>query len=205
MSLIFAIILTLPVLTNSRSIPPIINLRVFSRRPLTKQRKNDDRIKSPKDMIEFSRNATFKLCISCLECYREQDDDEESTIPLNEIISQIPPSIAITPSSVEDLVLIPRESEDTFDSDKDCDLPFCDNSVIFSNPLFDANDDFTSSDDESLPEEDVPKENFKIYSNPLFEFDEEYISSDINPLYNKVLEDIENKGPLMFLTEMSRL
>ncbi|GJS50416.1 ribonuclease H-like domain-containing protein [Tanacetum coccineum] len=47
-------------------------------------------------------------------------------------------------------------------------------------------------DDEFLPEEDVPKENFKIYSNPLFEFDDEYISSDVNPL-NEVLDDIENK------------
>ncbi|GJZ11303.1 hypothetical protein Tco_0546062 [Tanacetum coccineum] len=96
-------------------------------------------------------------------------------------------------SSVEDLFPIPGESEDTSDSDKECDLPFCNNSVTFSNPLFDANDDFTSSDDESLPEEDVQEENFKIYSNPLFEFDEEYISSDINPLYNEVLEDIESK------------
>ncbi|GKE03737.1 hypothetical protein Tco_1395755 [Tanacetum coccineum] len=68
-----------------------------------------------------------------------------------------------------------------------------DNSVTFSNLLFDLNDDFTSSDDESLLEEDVPKENFKIYSNPLFEFDDEYISSGINPLFNEVLEDIENK------------
>ncbi|GJT40616.1 hypothetical protein Tco_0940481 [Tanacetum coccineum] len=49
------------------------------------------------------------------------------------------------------------------------------------------------SDDESLPEEDVPKENFKIYSSPLFEFNDEYISSDVNPLFNKVLEDIESK------------
>ncbi|GKB43153.1 hypothetical protein Tco_0888095 [Tanacetum coccineum] len=88
---------------------------------------------------------------------------------------------------------IPRESEDTSDSDKECDLLFCDNFVTFSNPLFDANDDFTSSDDELLPKEDVPEENFKIYSNPIFEFDEEYISSDINPLYNEVLEDIESK------------
>ncbi|GKD71419.1 hypothetical protein Tco_1325509 [Tanacetum coccineum] len=67
------------------------------------------------------------------------------------------------------------------------------NSVTFSNPLSDFNDDFTSSDDESLPEEDVPKENFKIYSNPLFEFDKEYIFSGINPLFNEVLEDIDNK------------
>ncbi|GJU29562.1 hypothetical protein Tco_1173151 [Tanacetum coccineum] len=106
-------------------------------------------------------------------------------------------------SSVEDLVPIPSESEDTSDNDSECDLPFCDDSppldvlggnfVTFSNPLFDANDDFTSSDDESLPEEDVQEENFKIYSNPLFEFDDKYISSDVNPLFNEVLEDIENK------------
>ncbi|GKA75161.1 hypothetical protein Tco_0781539 [Tanacetum coccineum] len=96
-------------------------------------------------------------------------------------------------SSVEDLVPIPSESEDTSDNDSECDLPSCDNPVIFSNPLFDSNDAFTSSDDESLPEEDVPKENFKIYSNPLFEFDDEYISSDVNPLFNKVLENIKSK------------
>nr|GEU48719.1 hypothetical protein [Tanacetum cinerariifolium] len=31
------------------------------------------------------------------------------------------------------------------------------------------------------------------YSNPLFEFDDEYISSDVNPLFDEVLENIENK------------
>ncbi|GJS49280.1 hypothetical protein Tco_0599401 [Tanacetum coccineum] len=181
------------------------------------------------DMIE-SKNELLKTMQSLGEILREQ----ESTILLNEIISQIPPSIAITPilptmepedslimggenlstipekesdevvkSRVEDLVLIPSESEDTSDNDSECDLPFCDNSppldilggnyVTFSNPLFDANDDFTSSDDESLPEEDVPEENFKIYSNPLFDFNDEYILSDVNPLFNEVLEDIESK------------
>ncbi|GJX68863.1 reverse transcriptase domain-containing protein [Tanacetum coccineum] len=61
-------------------------------------------------------------------------------------------------SSVEDLVPIPRESEDTSDNDKECDLPFYDNFVT----LFDLNDDFTSSDDESFPKEDVQEENFKF-------------------------------------------
>ncbi|GJR95840.1 hypothetical protein Tco_0268014, partial [Tanacetum coccineum] len=83
-----------------------------------------------------------------------------------------------------------------------CDLPSSDDfspisifeekSVTFSNPLFDSNDDFTSSDNESLSDEDVP-EDVKIYSNPLFEFDDEYISSDVNPLFDEVLEDIECK------------
>ncbi|GJR37413.1 hypothetical protein Tco_1213097 [Tanacetum coccineum] len=166
--------------------------------------------------------------------FYDYEDDEERTIPLNEIVSQIPPSIAITPvlpimepedslsmgdehlsiipekksykfikSSVEELVLIPSESEDTSKSDSECKLPSCDDFspiniskekfVNFSNPLFDSNDDFTSSDDESLSDEDILEDNMKIYSNPLFEFDNEYISSDVNPLFDKVLEDIECK------------
>ncbi|GKE72036.1 hypothetical protein Tco_1530108 [Tanacetum coccineum] len=55
--------------------------------------------------------------------------------------------------------------------------------------------DYTSSDDESYSEEDVPVENFKIYSNPLLEFDEEIFSSEINPLYNEVLEDLDSIPP----------
>ncbi|GJU21877.1 hypothetical protein Tco_1155219 [Tanacetum coccineum] len=137
-------------------------------------------------------------------CYDDDDDYDykESTIPLNEIISQIPSSIAITPilltlepedslimgneelntipekesdevikSSVENLVPIPSESEDTSESDSDCDLP---------------------SDDESLSDEDVLEDNVKIYSNPLFEFDDVYISSDVNPIFDEVLENIES-------------
>nr|GEX76801.1 reverse transcriptase domain-containing protein [Tanacetum cinerariifolium] len=65
--------------------------------------------------------------------------------------------------------------------------------VTFSNPLFNSNDDFTSSNDESLSDEDVSKDNFKIYSNSLFEFDDEYISSDVNPLFDEVLKDIKCK------------
>ncbi|GKC43872.1 hypothetical protein Tco_1061594, partial [Tanacetum coccineum] len=70
---------------------------------------------------------------------------------------------------------------------------FEEKSMTFSNPLFDSNDDFTSSDNESLSDEDVPEDNFKIYSNPLFEFDDVYISSDVNPLFDEVLEYIESK------------
>ncbi|GKE86529.1 hypothetical protein Tco_1560271, partial [Tanacetum coccineum] len=166
--------------------------------------------------------------------YFYDDDNEESSIPLRDIISKLPPSIAITSglptlepedslimgdeelstipekesdefikSGVEDLVLIPNESEDTSESDSDCDLLSCDDvspinvyeekSVTFSNPLFDSNDDATSSDDKSLFDKDVLEDNMKIYSNPLFEFDDEYISSDVNPLFDEVLEDIECK------------
>ncbi|GJV79519.1 hypothetical protein Tco_1515389 [Tanacetum coccineum] len=105
-------------------------------------------------------------------------------------------------SSVKNLNLAPSESEDLSDYVSECDFPFCDNSLnfnndseIFSNPLFDSNDNYTSSDDESSSEEDVSVENFKIYSNPLLEFDEEIFSSEINPLYNEVLEDLDSIPP----------
>ncbi|GKA76529.1 hypothetical protein Tco_0782990 [Tanacetum coccineum] len=65
--------------------------------------------------------------------------------------------------------------------------------MIFSNPLFGFNDDFTSSDDESFLKEDVQEENFQNYSNPLFEFNDNYNSSDINPFFNEILEDIESE------------
>ncbi|GJZ36894.1 hypothetical protein Tco_0583085 [Tanacetum coccineum] len=166
--------------------------------------------------------------------FYDDDDYEESIIPLNEIVSQIPLSIAITSvlptletedslimgeeelstipkkesdefikSSIEDFVPIPSEFEDTSGSDGECDLSSCDDFspiniseekfMTFSNPLFDSNEDFTSSDNESLSDEDVPEDNVKIYSNPLFEFDDEYIFSDVNPLFDKVLENIKSK------------
>ncbi|GJT24937.1 hypothetical protein Tco_0894874 [Tanacetum coccineum] len=148
--------------------------------------------------------------------FYDDDDDydyEKSIISLNEIDFQIPPSIAITPvlepedslikSSVEDLVTIPSQSEDTSGSDSECILPSCDDFspinvseekfVTFSIPLFDLNDYFASSDDESLSDEDIPEDNVKIYSNPLFKFDDEYISSDVNPLFDEVLENIVSK------------
>ncbi|GJY71036.1 hypothetical protein Tco_0474739, partial [Tanacetum coccineum] len=75
-------------------------------------------------------------------------------------------------------------SADLSDGESKCDVPVNDESSLtfatFSNPLFDSNDDFTSSDNESLSDEDVPKENFKIYSNPIFD-DEEIISTKIDP------------------------
>ncbi|GKF57118.1 hypothetical protein Tco_0170655 [Tanacetum coccineum] len=133
------------------------------------------------------------------------EEPEDSLIMRDEHLSTIPEkeSDELIKSSVEDLVPIPIESEDTSGSDSECILPSCDDfspinvyeekSVTFSNPLFYSNDDFTSSDDESLSDEDVPEDNVKTYSNPLFEFDDEYISSDVNPLFNEVLENIESK------------
>nr|GEV30940.1 hypothetical protein [Tanacetum cinerariifolium] len=80
--------------------------------------------------------------------------DHAAQIKLDEVIK----------SSVEDLVPISSEFEDTSGSYNECVLPSCDyfssinvfeeKVVTFSNPLFNSNDDFTSSDDESLSDED---------------------------------------------------
>nr|GEX72675.1 hypothetical protein [Tanacetum cinerariifolium] len=64
-------------------------------------------------------------------------------------------------SSVENLV--PNQSES--EGEHECDVPTCDDFTTFSNLLFDVDDDFSSSDDESFSDEDISK---KIYSNPLF-------------------------------------
>nr|GEV39212.1 hypothetical protein [Tanacetum cinerariifolium] len=68
----------------------------------------------------------------------------------------------------------------TLEDEIECDVPINDDGspvfTTFSNPLFKDNDDLDSSDGESLPDEDVPAEEFKIYSNPLC--DEDEINSD---------------------------
>ncbi|GJY12615.1 putative reverse transcriptase domain-containing protein [Tanacetum coccineum] len=123
-----------------------------------------------------------------------EDDDEEYTIAItlvlpteepdnslsmgDEHLSTIPKteSDKLIKSIVENLVPIPSEFEDFSNIESECDVPVCDNFITFSNPLFDVDDDFSSSDDELFSDEDVPKE---IYSNLLS--DEEIISTKIDP------------------------
>nr|GEZ12748.1 hypothetical protein [Tanacetum cinerariifolium] len=85
-----------------------------------------------------------------------------------EHLSTIPESKfdEVTKSSAKNLLPIPSEYEVTFDDESECDVPdkdeFSSVFTTFSNPLFNDNDDFTSSDDESLSNEDVPIEEFKF-------------------------------------------
>ncbi|GJQ93696.1 hypothetical protein Tco_0004835 [Tanacetum coccineum] len=65
--------------------------------------------------------------------------------------------------SAEEIVPIPRESEDTSRSDSKNILPLC--------------DDFSSIN--------VPRDDSVTFSNPLFEFDVNFKSSDINPLFDE--------------------
>nr|GFA88774.1 hypothetical protein [Tanacetum cinerariifolium] len=121
----------------------------------------------------------------------DEDDDEDYTIAItpefsitdslsmgDEHLSTISKteSNELIKSSVENLVPNPSEYEDLSDIESECDVPVCNDFATFSNSLFDAYDNFSSSDDESFSDENVPKE---IYSNPLF--DKEIISIKIDP------------------------
>nr|GEV10492.1 hypothetical protein [Tanacetum cinerariifolium] len=103
-------------------------------------------------------------------------DEHLSTIPETK-------SDEVIKSSDKNLVPILSEFVVTSNNESECDVPVNDKSysifMTFSNPLFDSDDDFSSSEEELFSVEDVPKENFKIYSNPFF--DNEIISSKINP------------------------
>nr|GFB29625.1 hypothetical protein [Tanacetum cinerariifolium] len=153
------------------------------------------------------------LCQKIPLCYND-DDDEESSTPLRDIIiSELPLCIKITlvlstketkdslimrdehldiipekesdefiKFSIENLVPNPSESENKHE----CDVPGCDDFTTFSNILFDADDNFSSSDDKSFFDEDILKE---IYSNPLF--DEEIISIKIDPHHFNAESDLE--------------
>nr|GEW42228.1 hypothetical protein [Tanacetum cinerariifolium] len=134
---------------------------------------------------------------------------KKSSTSLNNT-SQISPVHAIAPvlpteeqSSVKNLVPIPSLYEVTFDDESECDVPIKDESspafTTFLNPLFDCNDDFTSSDDELLSDEDVPMEDFKVYSNPFFD-DEEINSDKVDPhnfnIESDFVESLSNRNTL---------
>nr|GEX61769.1 hypothetical protein [Tanacetum cinerariifolium] len=89
----------------------------------------------------------------------------------------------VTESSVKNLVPIPSEYEVTSDDESECDMPIKDDSSLtfttFSNPLSNDNDNFTSRDDESLPDKDVSIEEFKEFSGEL---------TYINPIVPEIKE-----------------
>nr|GEV22027.1 hypothetical protein [Tanacetum cinerariifolium] len=103
-------------------------------------------------------------------------------------------------SSVENLVPNPSESE----GKHECDVPACEVFTTFSNILFDADYDFSSSDDQSFYDEDIPKE---TYSNPLF--DKEIISMKIDPHHFNaefdLIESLRNHSLIIFSSKIDSL
>ncbi|GJU80728.1 hypothetical protein Tco_1283093, partial [Tanacetum coccineum] len=55
-------------------------------------------------------------------------------------------------------------------------------------------DSFPPGNDDSVLKKGVQEENFQVYSNPLFKFDDNFNSSNENPLFNEMVEDVENEN-----------
>nr|GEW35566.1 copia protein [Tanacetum cinerariifolium] len=136
-----------------------------------------------REYYSFKRKSFLNTFVYCNTPVLPTMEPKDSLIMGDEDLNIIleKESDDVTKSSVEDLLPIQSEFEDTSGSDSECDLPLCyvlspinipeGKSMTFSNPLFDSNDDFTSSDASHYP-----------------------IRTDINPLFDEVLVDIESKA-----------
>ncbi|GJW15946.1 hypothetical protein Tco_0020079 [Tanacetum coccineum] len=150
-----------------------------------------------KDVQIISEELTYYINTSNWNCPAfYEDDDEEYTIAITPVLPTEEPDNSLSmrdkhlstisetesdeliKSSVENLVPTPSEFEDLSNIESECNMPVCDDFTTVSNHLLDADNDFSSSDDKSFSDKDVPKENFKIFLNPLF--DEEIISTKID-------------------------
>nr|GEZ64912.1 hypothetical protein [Tanacetum cinerariifolium] len=130
-------------------------------------KKNQHHFNAESDLVESVLNRDSSIISSSSKIDSLLDEFAE----LDEFIK----------SSVENLVPNPSESE----GENECDVPACEDFTTFSNILFDADYDFSSSDDQSFSDEDIPK---KIYSNPLF--DKKIISMKIDPHHFNAESDL---------------
>nr|GEU37820.1 reverse transcriptase domain-containing protein [Tanacetum cinerariifolium] len=113
----------------------------------------------------------------------------------------------VAESSIKNLVPIPREYEVTSDNESESNEPVKDDSLPFTtflNPLFNDSNDFTSNDNKSIHEDDVPIEESKVYSNPLFDNDEINSNELKSHVESNFVESLSNhdhleeiSGPLM--------
>nr|GEZ48020.1 hypothetical protein [Tanacetum cinerariifolium] len=114
------------------------------------ERLNEENQAKIKEMNQVTHTFELSRHFNSI-CYDDDDDDEERTIPLCEIISQLPPSIVITTSPpvlpIKDPeVLEGIECKDSYD-------PNLDESTFLVTPLSNVNEDeyFTPGDDVELP------------------------------------------------------
>ncbi|GJR00127.1 hypothetical protein Tco_0523111 [Tanacetum coccineum] len=146
---------------------------------------------SVKDPIPIPRESNIIFDGDCDDDYQKRPSAITPDLPIPDSLIMedehldtilVTESANTIKSSVDDLVPTPSESADLSDGESECDVPINDDSpeshfTTFSNPLFDSNDDF-SSDDESLSEEEIKKDEFKYFSNPLYDLDDEIISNE---------------------------
>nr|GEU31841.1 reverse transcriptase domain-containing protein [Tanacetum cinerariifolium] len=111
----------------------------------------------------------------------------------------------VAESSAKNVVPIPSKYEVTSNNESEYNEPIKDDSssafTTFTNPLFNDKDDFTSNDNESNHDEDVPIEESKVYSNPLFDDDEinsNELESHCLNVESNFVESLSNHDTLKF-------
>nr|GEU35492.1 hypothetical protein [Tanacetum cinerariifolium] len=157
--------------------------------------------------------SAYTLSIPFLATMKPADtllmgDEVISTIPIrktNEFIK----------SSVDDLVLIPKDSEVTSDSDSECDMPAREHLDTLStgdkeidfDPIRDIEelerllaDDLVLVPrvfDEPLGNDSKPRSYDVTFLNPLFDFNDDFTLCNDNPLFEEECEDISSLDPLV--------
>nr|GEV75442.1 hypothetical protein [Tanacetum cinerariifolium] len=144
------------------------------------QRINDSMIELCGTFQAWLQQQKNQVCQKIPFCY----DDEESSIPLRDIIiSELPPCIAITPVvSTKDSFIMGNEHLDTIPETESDEFIKSSVENIIPNP---SESEDERDNNESFSDEDIPKE---IYSNPLF--DEEIISTKIDPHHLSAKSDL---------------
>nr|GEU78562.1 hypothetical protein [Tanacetum cinerariifolium] len=107
----------------------------------------------------------------------------------------------VAESSIKNLIPIPREYEVTSDNESEYEVPVKDDSSAFTtflNSLCNDSNDFTSNDNESIHDEDVPIEESKVYPNPLFDDDEIYSDELESHVESNFVESLYNHDTLKF-------
>nr|GFA10826.1 hypothetical protein [Tanacetum cinerariifolium] len=126
---------------------------------------------------QAAKAQNWKLSVS----YDDDDDEESSNSLEDNIIYELPPCVAITPTEPADSLSMGDEHLDTISATESDEFIKSSVENLFPNP---------SNDDQSFFDEDLLK---KIYSNPLF--DKEIIPIKIDPHSFNVESDLIESMP----------
>ncbi|GKB95938.1 hypothetical protein Tco_0982075 [Tanacetum coccineum] len=160
-------------------------------------------------------------------CY-DDDNDEESSILLKDIISELPPCVAITPDSPKTNSLIMEDEHlDTIPETKSDELIKSSGGGVPKETLsksLSESEDSSEGECDCLPYDDSSKNHDLTFYNPLFDIIEDFTSSDesfseedVDQIDDEVLENtnsippgiddvnLDSKGDILFLERDSTI
>nr|GEW80900.1 hypothetical protein [Tanacetum cinerariifolium] len=166
------------------------------------ERLNEENQAKIKEMNQVTHTSEPSRCFNSI-CYDDDDDDDEKrTIPLRDIISQLPPSIVITTSPlvlpIEDpedsLIMGNKELSTIPEKESDEFIKFNVEDLV---PIPSESEDTPGSDSVCVPPScddfspiNIFEEKSVTFSNPLFNSKDDFTSSDDESLSDEdVLKD----------------